>query len=115
MSKDANTYLNKRTAAWNGEAKDVISVNRRAVDTTGNAKRRWVPFAMVCSITLLLCLTINFRAYTEMSREIQEHQNLSAEIDNLTDENLALQEEIHNLKSDSRSIEREARKMGLSK
>jgi cell division protein FtsB len=48
-----------------------------------------------------------------MSREMQEHKNLSAEIDNLTDENLALQEEIHNLKSDSRSIEREARKMGL--
>jgi len=48
-----------------------------------------------------------------MSREIQENSSLSAGIDNLTDENLELQEEIHNLKSDSRSIEREARKMGL--
>jgi len=115
LSKAANTYLNKTATAWNGEAKDVISVNRRAADTAGNAKRRWVPFVAVCSITLLLCLTINFRAYSEMSREMQENHSLSAEIDNLTDENLALQEEIHNLKSDSRSIEREARKMGLSR
>lgn len=113
MRKAANTYLNKTATAWTGDTGDAITVNRREVNTTGNAKRRWVPFAVICSITLLLCLTINFRAYSDMSREINENHNLSAEIDNLTDENLALQEEIHNLKSDSRSIEREARKMGL--
>jgi len=94
-------------------ATDVSTDKNRAAERSGNAKRRWVPFVAVCSITLLLCLTINFRAYSEMSREIQENSSLSAGIDNLTDENLELQEEIHNLKSDSRSIEREARKMGL--
>lgn len=108
MSRVANTYLDKTDTARIRTAREINLAN-----STGNVTRRWVPFVAVCSITLLLCLTINFRAYTETSREIQENNNLSAEIDNLTDENLELQEEIHNLKSDSRSIEREARKMGL--
>jgi cell division protein FtsB len=33
----------------------------------------------------------------------------------LTNENLVLQEEIHNLKTDSAVIEREARKLGMSR
>jgi cell division protein FtsB len=74
---------------------------------------RWAAVAAIASVTLMLCLTINYRAYTEMSREIDEHRSLSTQIDNLTSENLALQEDIHNLKSDSQSIEREARRMGL--
>jgi cell division protein FtsB len=48
-----------------------------------------------------------------MSREVNENQNLSGQIENLTSENLALQEEIHNLKTDSESIRREARRLGI--
>ena len=48
-----------------------------------------------------------------MSREVDEHQNLSGQVQNLTNENLALQEEIHNLKTDSESIRREARRLGI--
>jgi cell division protein FtsB len=33
----------------------------------------------------------------------------------LTNENLAIQEEIHNLKTDARVIEREARRIGMSR
>jgi cell division protein FtsB len=33
----------------------------------------------------------------------------------MTNENLILQEEIHNLKTDSQTIEREARKLGMSR
>ncbi len=33
----------------------------------------------------------------------------------MTNENLAIQEEIHNLKTNSRAIEREARKIGMSR
>ncbi len=48
-----------------------------------------------------------------MSREVDEHQNLSGQVQDLTNENLALQEEIHNLKNDSESIRREARRLGI--
>lgn len=50
-----------------------------------------------------------------MSREMEEHQELSSHLQNLTTENIALQDEIHDLKNDARSIEREARKMGMSR
>ena len=48
-----------------------------------------------------------------MSREVDENQNLSSQVQDLTNENLALQEEIHNLKNDSESIRREARRLGI--
>ena len=61
----------------------------------------------------MLCLTVNYRAFSEMSREVDENQNLNWQIQTLTTENLALQEEIHNLKNDSESIRREARRLGI--
>ena len=74
---------------------------------------RYVALALVASIAFMLCLTINYRAFCEMSREVNENQNLSGQIQDLTNENLALQEEIHNLKTDSAVIRREARRLGL--
>ena len=74
---------------------------------------RYAALAIVASIAFMLCLTINYRAFSEMSREVDEQQTLSWQIKNLTNENLALQEEIHNLKTDSAVIRREARRLGL--
>lgn len=84
----------------------------RRVENTRTTPR-WVVYAVLVTLTFTLCLTINFRAFSEMSREMDEHRTLSTEIENLTTKNLALQEEIHNLKSDSKLIEREAQRMGL--
>ncbi len=39
----------------------------------------------------------------------------SVQLESLTNENLAIQEEVHNLKIDSRFVEQEARKIGLSR
>ena len=75
--------------------------------------QRYVALAIVASIAFMLCLTINYRAFNEMSREVDENQNLNWQIETLTNENLALQEEIHNLKNDSESIRREARRLGI--
>jgi cell division protein FtsB len=75
---------------------------------------RFVALAIVASIAFMLCLTINYRAFSEMSREVDENQNLSWQIETLTNENLALQEEIHNLKTDSAMIRREAKRLGLT-
>jgi len=77
------------------------------------AAKRYVAFAIVTAMAFMLCLTINYRAFNELSREVDENQNLSWQIQNLTTENLDLQEEIHNLKTDPQSIMREAQKMGI--
>ncbi|MBA2737664.1 MAG: septum formation initiator family protein [Pyrinomonadaceae bacterium] len=46
---------------------------------------------------------------------MSQNGSLTSQIEILTTENLSLQEEIHSLKSDSRAIEREARKIGMSR
>ncbi len=50
-----------------------------------------------------------------MNTEMQQNQVLSVQLEQLSNENLLIQEEIHNLKTDSRTIEREARKIGMSR
>ena len=61
----------------------------------------------------MLTVSINFRAFREMNDEATQNTRLSSQIQNLMDENLALQEEIHTIKSDPRVIGREAKKLGL--
>jgi cell division protein FtsB len=76
---------------------------------------RWVPYGATALFALVLCFTINFRAFTELNREVKEHDTLNQEIEKLTDENLNLQEEIYYLHNDSSVIEREARKFGFQR
>jgi cell division protein FtsB len=73
----------------------------------------WMTAAVAISITLMICLTVNFRAFSEYREETDQNKTLNAEIEKRSSENLSLQEEIHYLKSDSKTIEREARKFGL--
>lgn len=68
---------------------------------------------IVTSIFVMLTVSINFRAFREVREEADQHTRLGEQIQNLMDENLALQEEIHTLKSDPRVIEREARRIGI--
>lgn len=75
----------------------------------------WFIFTVTVSLTFMLCLAINFRAFSDLRSQIAEHQQLNSEIETLTNGNLVLQEEIQNLKHDPRTIEREARKMGMSR
>ena len=72
-------------------------------------------FTIIVSITFMLALVINFRAYSSMNREAVQHDNLNQQIENLRGENMALQDELLNIRSDSRTIEREARKIGLGR
>jgi cell division protein FtsB len=50
-----------------------------------------------------------------MSAELEQNERLSIAVEQLTNENLGLQSEVHNLKTDSRAVEREARKIGMSR
>ena len=61
----------------------------------------------------MLLLSINFRALTEVREEAAHNTQLAAQIQDLQDENLALQEEIHTLKTDPIVIAREARRIGM--
>jgi cell division protein FtsB len=74
----------------------------------------WLSFLIVASIFVMLCLTINFRAFSEVRAEVDQHTRLNSQIQNLMDENLALQEEIHTLKTDPVVIQREAKRIGIA-
>ncbi|HEX8288814.1 MAG TPA: septum formation initiator family protein [Pyrinomonadaceae bacterium] len=87
----------------------------KTVRSSERTTPQWVIFTVIATLTCMLCLTVNFRAYTEVQQEMSQNETLSAQAEILTTENLALQEEIHSLKSDPRAIEREARKIGMSR
>ena len=89
--------------------------NSKSVRRAKSSTPQWFVFAIIASITCMLCMAINLRAYSEMSRETTQFLQLNKDIEQLSNENLLIQEEIHSLKSDPRSFEREARKIGLSR
>lgn len=88
---------------------------KKAAQRAKSSTPQWFLFVVVVAISLMLCLAVNFRALTEMRTEAEQHNQLNADVEKLSVENLALQEEIHNLKNDSETIEREARKIGMSR
>ena len=110
MSKVVATY-------WDNNSVVLMPAKTRAKGArrTETTTPQWFVFTVITLTTFMLCLAINFRAFSEMSVEIQQNERLSIEFKQLTNENLAIQEEIHSLKNDSFTIEREARKIGLSR
>ena len=63
---------------------------------------------------VMLVVTINYRSFGEVREEATQNTRLASQIENLMDENLALQEEIHSLKTDPNSIAREAKRIGMN-
>ncbi len=111
MNKAENTYwVNSRPtlAKRGGRGKA-----RAAVRST--TRRQWWSFAVGGFLTLMLCLTVNFRAFTTLSKEWAENAELENKIKAVESENLNIQEEIHYLKYDPATVEREARKFGLTR
>jgi cell division protein FtsB len=110
LSKVAVTY-------WNNTQTISIPMRNRSksVQRAQSATPQWFVFAVIASITCMLCMAINLRAYSEMTQETIQFEQLNGEIDALQNENLIIQQEIHSLKSDPRAIEREARKIGMSR
>ena len=114
MSKAANIY-------WDSSQGDTRSASRspaarrRRVSAKADRKTApsWLPYVIVASIFAMLIVSINYRSFAEMRQEVDQHERLSTQIQTLMDENLALQEEIHTLKSDPRVIGREAKRIGI--
>lgn len=91
------------------------TIRARSAKRKAKATPQWYAFAVITAISFMLCLAINLRAYSELSQEITQHEQLNLQVEALTTENLAIQQEIHDLKNDKRAIEREARKIGMSR
>lgn len=111
MSKAANIYWD----STNGRMPDRTRTRRR---TAAKARERraapfWISFTIVTSIFVMLTVSINYRALTDARDEADKNERLGVQLQSLKDENLALQEEIHTLKTDARVIEREAKRIGL--
>lgn len=110
MNKVAITY-------WDNSHTISMPVNSRAKRAKAQSKTtpQWFAFAVIASITCMLCMAINLRAFSEMSVELEQNERLSLAAEQLTNENLGLQTEVHSLKNDPLAVEREARKIGMSR
>lgn len=117
MNKAANTY-------WtNGQTMPAMKTGggARSANRAGTARKqehfmpRWFIFVIPVALSLLIVLTLNVRAWTNVQNEYQTNERLSAEIDRLTTENTLLQDEINRLQYDPKTIEREARKLGMGR
>jgi cell division protein FtsB len=117
LSKVVATYWDNTQTVWTKPQTVRIPRDTRAktVRDSERATPQWLVFAVVATLTCMLCLTINYRAFSELQQEMSQNETLTLQTEVLTTENLALQEEIHSLKSDWRAIEREARKIGMSR
>ena len=109
MSKVVATYWNNSSTVK--QRKSYAKNAKKNEHTTP----KWFVFVVIASITFMLCLGINLRAFSEMSREINENIGLNTEIEQLQNENAAIENEIKSLTDDERTIEREARKIGMSR
>ncbi|MCA1590823.1 MAG: septum formation initiator family protein [Acidobacteria bacterium] len=61
----------------------------------------------------MICVTVNYKAFSKLDQEVDRNTELNERIDAVTSENISLQEEIHYLKNDPATIERQAKKFGL--
>jgi cell division protein FtsB len=92
-----------------------VEPRAKTARTRTNATPQWFVFTIVASITFMLCMAINLRAFSEMSAELEQNERLNLTVEQLSNENIGLQSEVHNLKTDSHLVEREARKIGMSR
>ena len=115
MNKAANIYWDSSANATSLKRKSAPARIRQtdAARTERRTAPLWLSFLIVTSIFVMLCVSINFRALTEAREESSKTTYLASQIENLQDENLALQEEIHTLKTDPNVIKREAKRIGV--
>ena len=115
MNKAANIYWDDSNGSTTAARANTSKRRRRvAAKAQHRTAPPWLSSIIVVSIFVMLVVTINYHSFTEMREEVVQNERLASQIQNLMDENLALQEEIHTLKSDPRVIEREARRIGIA-
>lgn len=109
MKQEGTIYWNKKSRRNSAKKRGSTPKGKRT------ATPQWFSFTVVVLITFMVCVAINFRAFSEVRKQSSEFSELNTEIEKLTTNNLALQEDIQNLKNDDKTIAREARKIGMSR
>lgn len=104
MSKVKNTY-------WDRPKSKYVSSGSMAAPRSGQPG--WVAPVVAGSLSLMICLTINYRAYSNLNEETAQKQALIEQIESVKNENLHLQEDIYKLGKDPKTIKLEAKKLGL--
>lgn len=115
MSKVAITYWDNENAVSITRLRPRPRARTKMNSSRESSTPQWFVFAVVVFITFMLCLTVNFRAFSSLMGEMEQNQRLNSEVEQLSNQNLLIQEEIHNLKTDPKLIEREARKLGMGR
>jgi cell division protein FtsB len=117
LSKVVNTYWdNGQTSLGFGARLKVRSaVPARSARGAEKLMPQWFVISIPVLLSLLIVLTLNARAWTNVQHEYQTNQQLNSEVEQLTTENTSLQAEIHRLQFDSKTIEREARKLNMGR
>jgi cell division protein FtsB len=118
LSKAANTYWDNGRAGKGKNSRHGAS-SARTANYAARAQTNFMPklFVLVIPVLLsaLIVLTLNVRAWTNVQTEYQTNQKLGADIEQLTNENQTLQDEVNRLQYDPKMIEREARKLGMGR
>ncbi|MBX3299858.1 MAG: hypothetical protein KF736_10395 [Acidobacteria bacterium] len=86
---------------------------QRNISKTGRRTPIWAAFAIVIAMSLMLCVSLNYRTFLLVRSEARENDQLTTRVQALKDETLQLQEDIYRLRSDRSVVEREARRLGL--
>ena len=110
MRKDAHTYPVSLPRVG-GRRAELIQRSR----PKPLARSRWAMLGVVFALFGMISLTLNYRAFSELTREVEQRSLLESRIEAVTADNLDLQEEIHYLKNDVSTIEREAKKFGFAR
>ena len=116
MNKAANIYWDSASEDWPIAGRSTTARRRRTKAAVANRRTApwWISFLIVTSIFVMLCVSINYRAFAIAQEEADKNTRLAVQVQSLMDENLALQDEIHTLKTDPRVIGREAKRIGIA-
>ena len=106
MNKVENIYWGKTCSDVKGSKSNNLQRKK--------SQPRWIAPLAAGSLSIMVCLTINYRAYSELNKESVQQRVLMEQIESVRNENLELQEDIYKLKSDPKTIKLEARKIGMS-
>ena len=122
MSKVANTYwVDERIRAQRVAPRtstSLASVQQISIDILGTrteVRRRggiipsWVVFGMILLATLAVCVTVNMRTRVKVQIAAQQLTAMQTDVEALRNVNQSLKAEVQRLRTDSRTIELEAR------
>ena len=122
MNRAENTYwIDDRLRAQRVAERAIPSfppardISRELIGTRTEIRRRggiipsWVIFGMIILATFALCVTVTMRTHAEMRSAIEQHQQISAEVETLRTTNASIETEVRRLRTDPRAVEAAAR------